>query len=128
MCRFMTRARLSIVLCAAALAAVAAGCGDDNSNSTSSTAATTDTQTQTQTQTGTTTIPRDDRPTAPPKAKRVTPTAGEADLSKKPKVPKGKGSPPSKLEIEDLIVGKGRRAKQGDDVSVQYVGVLFENG
>ena len=30
--------------------------------------------------------------------------------------------------MQDLIVGKGKRAKSGDTVSVQYVGVLFENG
>ena len=29
---------------------------------------------------------------------------------------------------QDLIVGKGARAKSGDTVSVQYVGVLFKNG
>jgi peptidylprolyl isomerase len=58
----------------------------------------------------------------------VTPTAGEADLDRKPKVPKGKGDPPTKLVVQDLIVGKGTRARSGDTVSVKYVGVLFKNG
>ena len=30
--------------------------------------------------------------------------------------------------MQDLIVGKGKRAKAGDMVTVQYVGVLFSNG
>ena len=30
--------------------------------------------------------------------------------------------------MQDLIVGKGKRAQTGDMVSVQYVGVLFSNG
>ena len=58
----------------------------------------------------------------------MKPTAGEADLDRKPKVPKGKGEPPTKLVVQDLIVGKGKRAKSGDTVSVKYVGVLFKNG
>ena len=64
---------------------------------------------------------------AAPKARKVKPTAGEADLDRKPKVPKGKGEAPTKLVVQDLIVGKGKRAKSGDTVSVKYVGVLFKN-
>jgi peptidylprolyl isomerase len=65
---------------------------------------------------------------APPQAQVVQPTAGEADLKKKPKVPKGTGAPPTKLVVQDLIVGTGAAAKSGDQLSVQYVGVLFKNG
>ena len=43
-------------------------------------------------------------------------------------MPKGSGDPPSKLVVQDLIVGDGKRAQTGDTVSVQYVGVLFSNG
>jgi peptidylprolyl isomerase len=60
--------------------------------------------------------------------KKVKPTAGEADIDTKPKVPKGSGDPPTKLVVQDLIVGKGKPAKAGDMVTVQYVGVLFSNG
>ena len=60
--------------------------------------------------------------------KKVKPTAGEADIDRKPKVPKGSGDPPTELEVQDLIVGKGKRAQAGDMVTVQYVGVLFSNG
>jgi peptidylprolyl isomerase len=65
---------------------------------------------------------------AAPQAQVVQPTAGEADLKKKPKVPKGTGAPPTKLVVQDLIVGTGAAAKSGDQLSVQYVGVLFKDG
>jgi peptidylprolyl isomerase len=99
-------------------AVISAGCGGDDGSTTTS-QATQPTQTATQ------------PPTAQaetPKAKKVTPTAGEANINRKPKVPKGKGSPPSGLVAQDLIVGKGKEAKSGSLVSVQYVGVLFKNG
>ena len=66
--------------------------------------------------------------TAAPKATKLEPTAGERDLDEKPKIPASEGSPPKELKVEDLIEGDGRAAKTGDQVSVQYVGVLFENG
>lgn len=50
------------------------------------------------------------------------------DLKTKPKVPKGSGEAPSELKGDDVVVGKGKEAKKGDKVSVQYVGVLFKNG
>lgn len=110
-----------LVLLAVLAAALLGACGDDD-NSGSATTDTTATETQT-TQTPTTPA----QPEAP-KARKVTPTAGEANPDRKPKVPAGKGDPPTELEVQDLIVGKGARAKSGDTVSVQYVGVLFEDG
>ena len=62
-----------------------------------------------------------------PKATKITPTAGEADLSKKPKIPKSTGPAPKQLKVEDVVVGKGPAAKPGDKLSVQYVGVLYNN-
>jgi peptidylprolyl isomerase len=112
------RLRLSTALTLLAFAAGAAGCGGDNSSTT---------EQATQTQTAATTQPQAPK-TEAPKAKKVRPTAGEANLHKKPKVPKGKGSPPSKLVAQDLVVGKGTEAKSGSSVSVQYVGVLFDDG
>ena len=106
------------------VAVVAAGCGDDD-NSSNSDSVTIQTQTQTQTTETTETTPQE---ASAPKAKKVQPTAGEADIATKPKVPEGKGKAPAKLRVQDLIVGKGKRAKAGDTVSVQYVGVLFDNG
>jgi peptidylprolyl isomerase len=105
-------------------ALIAAGCGSDNSDDSGTAAdqATTETETQTATQ----------PPVQPqgeaPKARKVKPAAAEADLAVKPKPAKGKGQPPSNLVVEDLIVGKGKKAASGDLVSVRYVGVLFDNG
>ncbi len=38
------------------------------------------------------------------------------------------GSPPTQLEVKDLKTGTGAEAKSGDQVSVQYIGVLYDNG
>jgi peptidylprolyl isomerase len=104
-------------VCAALL--FGAGCGDDDGGSATTETATTQTQA---------TQPTTPAQPAAPKATKVKPTAGESDLDRKPKVPKGKGDPPTELVVQDLIVGKGKRATSGDAVSVRYVGVLFEDG
>jgi peptidylprolyl isomerase len=75
---------------------------------------------------------KNQQPIAEPKAltsPKVAPTAGEADLAKKPTVPKGTGSPPSSaVKAETLIAGTGTEIKNGQQATVQYVGVLFKNG
>jgi peptidylprolyl isomerase len=117
----MTRTRLLIPLVLWITTLAATGCGDSKSSDSSQTTTTTQAQTATQ-----------PPPQAPesqePKVVRVNPSAAEADLARKPKPGKGHGSPPSRLIAQDLIVGKGKRATAGDVVSVQYVGVLFDNG
>ena len=50
------------------------------------------------------------------------------DVDTKPEIPKPGGSPPTKLEANDIVEGKGTAAKEGDKVSVQYVGVAFSTG
>jgi peptidylprolyl isomerase len=50
------------------------------------------------------------------------------DLSQKPAIAKPAGDPPSRLEVKDVVKGKGRKAKAGDAVTVQYVGVSFSTG
>ena len=56
-------------------------------------------------------------------------TSGDlTDLSKKPDVKAPEGDAPEKLEIEDVVTGKGRAAKSGDSVKVHYVGVAYSNG
>jgi peptidylprolyl isomerase len=118
----MLRTRL-LLLPVLLAAAMLAACGDDNSdNATDSVTIQTETQAET---TPTETTPEE---SATPKARKVRPAAAEANPDRKPKVPKGKGNPPSELVAQDLIVGKGTRAKAGDTVTVQYVGVLFSNG
>jgi peptidylprolyl isomerase len=108
-----------------ALALIAAGCGDDKSNTT--TQATLPATTEQTTPEETPTTPPTE-PTKFPKTQKVQPSPGEADLNKKPKVAVPPGPPPKKLVVQDLIVGKGKRAKNGPAVSVQYVGVLYKNG
>jgi peptidylprolyl isomerase len=66
-------------------------------------------------------------PKAPASAK-VSPTSGEADINQKPTVPKGTGAAPKSLKAETLIAGSGPEIKNGQQATVQYVGVLFKNG
>jgi peptidylprolyl isomerase len=121
------RLRFLPVIGLLALALLAPGCGDDNSNTTAS-QATVPTQTTPTTET-TPTTPTTPKPKVKaPKATKVEPTAGEADPNKKPKVPEGEGKAPTKLVVQDLIVGTGKKARSGDAINVQYVGVLFKNG
>jgi peptidylprolyl isomerase len=49
-------------------------------------------------------------------------------LAHKPRVTVPSGPAPKTLEVKDLVKGKGPAAKSGDDLSVQYVGVLYKNG
>jgi peptidylprolyl isomerase len=114
----MPRTRFLYLPALFAAAVLVAGCGDDNSDS-STPSATIQAQT-----TPTATTPQE----SAPKATKVEPSAGEANPDRKPKVPKGKGDPPAELVVQDLIVGKGARARAGDTVTVQYVGVLFDSG
>ncbi len=60
--------------------------------------------------------------TATPKA---TPTPANTDLSKKPVVTVPDELPPDKLQIRDIVKGKGPKAKKGDTVSMQYVGLTW---
>jgi hypothetical protein len=46
----------------------------------------------------------------------------------KPTVTVPSGAPPTVLEASDLITGTGAAAKEGDTVTVQYVGVLYATG
>ena len=116
----MTRLRRLTPLVLATAALSAAGCGDDNSDNADRTATEPPAETTTQS-------PPPEEPSRLT-ARKVKPPPAEADLQSKPKPAKGKGDPPSQLVALDLISGKGKKAAAGDTVSVQYVGVLFENG
>jgi peptidylprolyl isomerase len=50
------------------------------------------------------------------------------DTTTKPVIPKPTGSPPRRLETEDIVKGKGKPAKAGDTLVVNYVGVTFSTG
>ncbi len=59
-------------------------------------------------------------------AAATTPTSGP--LATEPKVTPPSGAAPTKLVSKDLIVGSGKEAKAGDQVTVNYVGVLYKGG
>jgi peptidylprolyl isomerase len=50
------------------------------------------------------------------------------DMAKKPTVPKATGAAPKDLEGSDVVTGTGEEAKEGDTVTVKYVGTLFKTG
>jgi peptidylprolyl isomerase len=89
------------------LALLVAGCG--GSSTQSDAAAKQDTRTQADTTTT----------TAAPSLK---------DTSKKPAIPKPTGPVPRTLKVHDIVKGKGQRARNGDQLTVQYVGVTFSTG
>jgi peptidylprolyl isomerase len=72
----------------------------------------------------------------PPAAEEQTetePTPSEQrealkDTSTKPEIPRPAGSPPRRLQTEDIVRGKGPAAKPGDTVTVHYAGVTFSTG
>jgi len=116
----ISKLRVGALIAVLALALAAAGCGSsDVESAADKSAAKAEEEAKNQKP-----IPE---PTAPASAK-VEPTAGEADLDKKPKVPKGSGEAPPALKAETLISGNGAAIKNGEQATVQYVGVLFKNG
>lgn len=102
----MQRAFLIILAC---LALFAAGCGSDSSTSTS----------------GEETSAAASKEAEAKEAKEKE-EAKAAEAGPKVNVPKG--PPPKKLEIKELRKGNGPTAEAGDEVSVQYVGVLYSTG
>ncbi|MDX6706682.1 MAG: hypothetical protein QOI48_2528 [Solirubrobacteraceae bacterium] len=50
------------------------------------------------------------------------------DRSIKPAIPKPTGDPPTALVVQDIVKGKGRGARAGDTVTVDYVGVTYSTG
>ena len=48
------------------------------------------------------------------------------DTSKKPTITKPSGDPPAELVTKDIVIGKGAAAKSGDQLSMHYLGALFD--
>jgi peptidylprolyl isomerase len=112
--------RLGAVTALLVLALAAAGCGSSTEESAADKSAARAEQEA-----------KNQKPVPEPKAPtsaKASPTPGEADINKKPTVPKGTGSPPNALKAETLIAGSGAEIKNGQQATVQYVGVLFKNG
>ncbi len=98
------RIQLTAVLVTAAVAV--AGCGSSGSSKTAD-------------------IPAGPAPSAPPPPQA---SSNLKDTKTKPSIPKPTGKPPTKLVVKDIVVGKGRAAKKGDKLSMQYVGITFSTG
>jgi peptidylprolyl isomerase len=100
--------RLTMLLALVAALALA-GCGDDD----------------------------DGEAAAPPATEEQTeasePTPAEQrealeDTGRKPVIPRPSGTPPRRLEKDDIVRGKGPAAKAGDTLTVHYAGVSFSTG
>jgi peptidylprolyl isomerase len=100
-----SRPARSLALLALVAALGAAACGDDGGQEGGS-AQTTEQQQQTSTPAG----------------------SGLKDTGTKPTIEKPTGSPPRRLEKEDIVKGTGAPAKRGKNVTVHYVGVSFSTG
>ena len=112
--------KIRILAALAATALLVSACGDSTKESAADKfAETAAKQAKTQASTPAETTPA-------PTATKVTPSSGEADIAKKPKIPKASGAAPKALKVEDLIEGKGAAAKSGDKISVRYVGNLYD--
>ena len=57
--------------------------------------------------------------------RRRPPRRTTRDVTKKPTVTVPDELPPDELQSEDIVKGKGRAAKKGDKVTMQYVGVAW---
>jgi FKBP-type peptidyl-prolyl cis-trans isomerase len=107
------RAKLLSLMLALLLGAGIAACGGDDTSSDSETAAT------------------------PAPTETATPQAANIDAivkgitkntKKKPAIVKPEGDPPSSLVTKDIVKGTGRKAKAGDRLTMQYVGVTYADG
>jgi peptidylprolyl isomerase len=108
------RSKLTILTLVLALGAGVAACGDDDDSSSETAATPTPTPTATETA------------AAAGIEALVQGTSEKTDA--KPEVPAPKGDPPSELVIRDIVKGKGPKAKAGDTLTMQYVGVSWSNG
>jgi peptidylprolyl isomerase len=73
--------------------------------------------------TATATTPAPTTTAAPSTSKSIS-----KDLKTKPAIPKPSGKAPKRLVIKDIVKGKGKTAKAGAAVTVQYVGVDYKTG
>jgi peptidylprolyl isomerase len=110
----LLRAKLIMLTIVLALGAGVAACGEDDEQPASGGAESAATPTPTKTAS-----------TAGIEA-LVQGTSDKLDV--KPEVPAPKGDPPTELVIRDIVKGKGPKAKAGDTLTMQYVGVSWSNG
>jgi peptidylprolyl isomerase len=101
--------RLPILLACLFLSVFAVACGDDEQEAAAPAATATATE-------------------EPAAAGEVDAAAISKDLTEKPVVEQPSGEPPAELQKTDIVEGKGKAAKAGDVVSVQYVGNSWSTG
>jgi len=109
------RTKLITLALALALSAGAAACGEDDepaSSGTGSEATATPTPTATASEEG---------------VEAIVQAIGK-DTKSKPEVPAPQGDPPPELVIRDIVAGKGPKAKAGDQLTMQYVGISWSTG
>jgi peptidylprolyl isomerase len=107
---FYVRARLLTLTAALLLAVGVAACGDDNSTEGETAATPTATE-------------------APAAANTDAIIAGITKNTKKePQIVTPEGEPPTDLISEDIVKGKGKKAKAGDQLSMQYTGYGWSSG
>jgi peptidylprolyl isomerase len=116
------RGRLGLLAAVAGAAILIAGCGSSGSSSTITVGNENSADNSLIKETASSSSSTSTSTTASAK----TPTSGP--LSKEPKVTVPTGPAPTKLETKELITGTGAEAKDGDSVTVNYVGVLYKTG
>jgi peptidylprolyl isomerase len=110
---FDMRTKLITLTLALALSAGIAACGEDDEPASSGTGSeATPTPTPTASETG---------------IEAIVQGIGK-DTKAKPEVPAPQGEPPAELVIRDIVAGKGAKAKAGDELSMQYVGISWSTG
>jgi len=121
---------LTLAVCSLSGALVAAGCGSDEGFRRDGSKIDADPATTLPKTLASTTLPPPPGARKPgePLPEQRNVTGVSTDLAKKPKIPKPTGAAPKRLEGSDVVVGTGPEVKDGDKVSVQYVGVLFATG
>jgi peptidylprolyl isomerase len=122
----MLNARVLLTALLACLALVAVACGGDDDGDAGETPAA-----ETQAEPAPETEPAETEPaeeSAEPSAEVRSVKGIPKDLKERPKVRKPSGEPPSELVTVDVVEGDGKTAKEGDLVSMQYVGANWSNG
>jgi peptidylprolyl isomerase len=114
---FAMRTKLITLSLAVVLSAGVAACGEDDEPAGSGTGSQ---ETATPTPTPT--------PTAAAAGIEAIVQGIGKDTKAKPEVPPPQGDPPPELVIRDIVPGKGAKAKAGDELTMQYVGISWSNG
>ena len=108
------RSKLITLTLVLVLSAGIAACGDDDEPTSGSGAESTATPTPTET-------------ASEAGIEAIVQAIGK-DTKSKPEIPAPQGDPPPELVIRDIVPGKGPKAKEGDQVSMQYAGNSWSTG